>query len=175
MDSPASTDADTNVVIAKLIALAARNGVEDLHANGAFSDRQAPALNRLLRGRVYEFLVATSRSEADGQSGAPSAAALRGAVGRAVDEFAVVEGIDEGTALKLRRAAIRGAVEAFQRTRRVALGRSRDVERDQMAVQWWLQSIPDYWEDPLVSVEFQALLDAYKEDRGAPPNLEQSP
>jgi hypothetical protein len=154
-------------------------------AEGAFSDRQAPALSRLLRGRIYEFLVATGRSEdafvrfvdelADGQEGGRSVAALRGAVGRAVDEFAVVEGIDDRTALKLRRAAIKGAVEAFSTTRRVALGRSRDVERDQMAVQWWLQSIPDYWEDPLVSVEFQALLDTYKEGGGDSPNLEQSP
>lgn len=101
MDSSTSTDADTNVVIAKLIALAARNGVEDLHAKGAFSDRQAPALNRLLRGWIYEFFLATSRSEV--------------AFVRFVDELA--EGQRGGRSV-------------------VALGRSRDVERDQMAVEF---------------------------------------
>lgn len=42
---------------AKLLALGVRNGVEDLHASGAFTDDQAPAFNRLVRDRVYEALA----------------------------------------------------------------------------------------------------------------------
>jgi hypothetical protein len=34
---------------AKVFALGVRNGVEDLHAGGAFDDGQAPLLNRLTR------------------------------------------------------------------------------------------------------------------------------
>lgn len=45
-----------DALAAKVIALAARNGVEDLHADGAFSDKQAPALNRRIRSRIYEVL-----------------------------------------------------------------------------------------------------------------------
>jgi hypothetical protein len=48
----------------KVIALAARNGVEGLHAQGAFSDEQAPALNRRLRGYAYEVLIAIRRLDA---------------------------------------------------------------------------------------------------------------
>jgi hypothetical protein len=42
---------------AKVLALGVRNGVEDLHAAGAFDDAHAPAFNRIARSRIYEALA----------------------------------------------------------------------------------------------------------------------
>jgi hypothetical protein len=167
---------DTDAAVAKMIALAARNGVEDLHAQGVFSDAQAPALNRLLRNHIYEWLLANSLqqvrpndpfaryleelSAGRQHKRGGSTASLRGAVERAVEEFAAAEGLGEATAWKLSRAASKAAVEAYKTTMRLALGRSKDEEHDRFAVNWWLQSVPDYWEEPEVSLSFQALLDA---------------
>jgi hypothetical protein len=50
---------DYDAVLAKVIALAARNGVEDLHAAGAFSNQQAPSLNRRLCDARGHILCAT--------------------------------------------------------------------------------------------------------------------
>jgi hypothetical protein len=167
-------DLDFHAVLAKMIALAARNGIEDLHAAGAFSDRQAPSLNRRIRGRIYELLVATRRNDlsrdddpltkyvddlAQGHRGGRVVAALQGAVARAVDDFAAAEAIDTATATKLRQAAIKGAVEAYKTVNRVSFGKSKDEERDRFAVEFWLRSVPSYWEEPVVSPEFQKLLD----------------
>ena len=175
-DSGALPEREFEVILAKMIALAARNGVEDLHANGAFSDRQAPALNRRIRGRVYELLIATHRRDygrdgdpfgqyiddlAYGHGGGQVTAALQGAVGQAVDDFAAAETIDSTTATKLRKAAIKGAVEAYKTINSVSLGRSKNEEQDRVAVEWWLRSIPCYWEEPEVSPEFQKLLDRH--------------
>lgn len=116
-------DTDNDAVLAKMIALAARNGVEDLHTDGAFSDRQAPSLNRRLRSRVYELLIVTRHRDsskphdpftsylddlAHGYTAGHFTAALQGAVARAVDEFAAAEAIDQNTARQLREAAIKG-------------------------------------------------------------------
>jgi hypothetical protein len=167
-----SIDTDNDAVLAKVIALAARNGVEDLHATGAFSDRQAPPLNRRLRGRVYELLIATRHRDssrrhdpftaymddlAHGYTGSHATAALQGAVARAVDEFAAAEVIDPDTARQLRGAAIKGALVAYKTMNRLSRGRPKD-EHDQQAVQFWLMSIPDYWEEPVLSPEFQEML-----------------
>lgn len=168
----------TNIAIeaatAKMFALAARNGVEDLHVAGAFSDRQAPSLNRRIRGRIYELLIATRRGHsipgnspftkyvddlAEHHNGGRGVAALQGAVARAVDDFAAAEALDAVTATKLRTAAIKGAVEAYKTVNRLNLGRSKNEERDRFAVEFWLRSIPLYWENPEVSPEFQTLLD----------------
>ncbi len=51
-----------------VIAMAARNWMEDLHVTGAFSDAQAPALNRRVRDRTYTVelaLLRTDRSNPD--------------------------------------------------------------------------------------------------------------
>jgi len=175
MFDPGGTGADLDAVIAKMIALAARNGVEDLHAASAFSDQQAPALNRRIRGRIYELLLANrlrdvSRSNdpfskyvddlAEGHKGGHTVAALQGAVSRAVDDFAAAEAIDQDTASKLRKAATKAAAEAWRTLTRVSVNRSKDEEKDQFAVSWWLRSIPDYWEEPEVSPEFEMLLDS---------------
>jgi hypothetical protein len=186
MTSPTANDNSTpgaaapsepafEIPLAKLIALVARNGVKDLHVAGAFSDQQAPGLNRRIRGRVYELLLASHRRNyrwdddplgkyiadlAQGYRGGETVAALQGAVARAVDDFAAAEAIDATTATKLRKAAIKGAVEAYKTVTRLSLGRSKDEERDRFAVDWWLRSVPDYWEKPEVSPEFQKLLDS---------------
>ena len=83
---------------------------------------------------------------------------MRGAVATAVDEFATAEKINRPTAAKLRQAAAKAAAEAFQTIRRLGTGRSRHQERDRFALNWWLGSIPDYWEEPEVSDEFRDLL-----------------
>lgn len=172
-----------DAVLAKAIALSARNSVEDLHVAGAFSDKQAPTLNRQIRGRIYELLLATRRGEpgkrgdaftvyvdelAAGYKGGRAVAALQGAVGRAVDDFAAAEAIDAATATKLRIAAISGAVQAFKTINRLSSGRSKDEEQDRFALAWWLYSVPKYWEEPEVSPEFQKLLDDHEAARPRP-------
>jgi hypothetical protein len=173
-DMAKSIDTDNDAMLAKVIALAARNGLEDLHAAGAFSDRQAPAFNRGIRGRIYELLFATYRRDygwdddpfgkyidelAKGHKGGQVTAALHGTIGQAVEDFADAETIDPATAAKLRKAAIKAAVEGYKTVTRLSLGRSKDEEHDRFAVEFWLRSIPSYWEEPVVSPEFQKLLD----------------
>ncbi len=79
-----------------------------------------------------------------------------------MDDFAAAESIGRTTATKLRKAAIKGAVEACKIVNSVSLGRSKNEERDLLAMEWWLRTIPSYWEDPEVSPEFQKLLDDYE-------------
>lgn len=185
MPEQASTDTDYDAVLAKVIALAARNGVEDLHAAGAFSNQQAPSLNRRLRGRVYELLIATRHRDSNwrhdpftayvddlarGYTGGHATAALQGAVARAVDEFAAAEAIKPDTARQLREAAIKAALTAYQTVNRLSRGRSKDEQRDRSAAEFWLMSIPDYWEEPTLRPEFQAMLDATSQRRHARPS-----
>ncbi len=111
---------DLDGMWAKLIALGARNGAEDLHVAGAFSDRQAPALNRRLRGRIYEVLIALRRLDPDrpddpyrryledlgaGSNLEPTEAAIAGAVTRAIEDYAAAEGADSSTAVALTETA----------------------------------------------------------------------
>lgn len=181
-DSENPSEQDVDAAIAKMIALAARNSVEDLHAGGAFSDQQAPSLNRRIRGRIYELLIARRQGDpsrdddpltqyvddfAQGHSGGRAVAALQGAVAHAVDAFAADEAIDAATATKLRKAAVKGAVEAHNTVTRLSLGRSKDEEHDRFAVEFWLGSIPSYWEEPAVSPAFQKMLDRYEPPGGS--------
>jgi hypothetical protein len=121
---------DVDAMWAKLIALGARNGTEDLHVAGAFSDRQAPALNRSLRGRIYEVLVALRRLDPDqaddpyrrylqdlaaGSNLKPTQAAIAGAVARAVKDYAAAEGADAATAAALTKTAIDTALNYLDR------------------------------------------------------------
>jgi hypothetical protein len=182
MPGQASNDTNYDAVLAKVIALSARNGVEDLHAAGAFSDQQAPSLNRRLRGRVYELLIATRRRDpsrrrdpftayvdnlARGYTGSHATAALQGAIARAVDGFAAAEAIEPDTARQLREAATKAALTAYKTMNRLSRGRSKDEERDRSAAEFWLMSIPDYWEEPTLRPEFQKLLDVSAHDRSA--------
>jgi hypothetical protein len=158
---------------AKTIALAARNGVEDLHAAGAFSDGQAPALNRWLRGHVYEVLMALRRMDArrvddpftaylvdliDDEEEDWLRAALKGAVSNAVREFADPEAIDAETAARLEQAAVDGALEV------VELCYSLDQPDARRRLAFLISSIPGYWEPPQLSRSFSVMF----EDRSAP-------
>ena len=174
IEQPVQIDA---VLLAKIIALTARNGVETLHAEGAFSDRQAPALNRRLRGRIYEFLIALERCDPDSDDEpfirylrelagndyiVPAFAALRALVGRAVDDFAVAEGIDKKVAAALKREAAAGAGLGFKTWLELRHGQAET----QRAIAYWGGMVPDYWEDPVVRPEFSVLL-VGEEDPGA--------
>ncbi len=165
---PSEQDADA--IFAKMIAVAARNGVEDLHTDGAFSDQQAPALNRRVRGRIYEVLIAVRRGDlsrdddlftdylwklAGDHQRDLARAAVQGAVAKAVDEFAGVETIDSDIARQLRQAAIKEALFAFETLLQLHRG-DPEARKD---VAYWLWLVPDYWEEPVVSPEFQTVLD----------------
>jgi hypothetical protein len=120
------------VLAAMAIAMSARNWVEDLHAAGSFSDAQAPGLNRRLRNRAYEVLLALehfdrgpterlagfirSRAELDGQTDheIEPVAALRGAIRKAVRDFARAERLSASKAEKLEEAAVAGATDAYR-------------------------------------------------------------
>jgi hypothetical protein len=159
---------DLEAMWAKLIALGARNGAEDLHVAGAFSDRQAPALNRRLRGRIYEVLIALRRLDPDqpddpyrryledlGADSAlePTEAAIAGAVARAVKDYAASERADAATTAALTETGIGGALNHLD-----ALWQIEDTNM-QRALAFFLSAIPLYWEHPQVSSEFQALLE----------------
>lgn len=167
-EMPSEQDADA--IFAKMIAVAARNGVEDLHTDGAFSDQQAPALNRRVRGRIYEVLIAVRRGDlsrdddlftdylwklAGDHQRDLARAAVQGAVAKAVDEFAGVETIDSDIARQLRQAAIKEALFAFETLLQLHRG-DPEARKD---VAYWLWLVPDYWEEPVVSPEFQTVLD----------------
>jgi hypothetical protein len=111
------------------VAVLARNGVENLHADGAFDDTQSPCLNRLFRQEAYQVMYATRRlDEGNGeefvdylvevsQDGHPDAEddmrlqCLTGAVARAVGEFAEEQDIDERIAGELAEAAQLGVLD----------------------------------------------------------------
>jgi hypothetical protein len=104
---------------AVLAAVLVRNGVEDLHADGAFDDGQAPILNRLVRQEMFQactsaeiggpahddylFEVAEDGHEEAGDDF--RRVCLTGAAARAVWAFAEVEGLDDQTAEALADAA----------------------------------------------------------------------
>lgn len=132
---PESGD-EFSVLAAMTIGMAARNAVETLHASGAFSDKQAPALNRRLRNRAYEILLAVQflaeighddrlaefvadRAALDGQTGEAidPIKAMRGAIRTAVRDFAVAEQLSKATADDLEIAAVEGATDTFKALR----------------------------------------------------------
>jgi len=159
---------DLDAMWAKLIALGARNGAEDLHVAGAFSDRQAPALNRRLRDRIYEVLIGLRRLDPDrpddpyrryledlgaGSDLEPTEAAIAGAVARAVKDYAAAERADASTAAALTETGIDGALNYLD-----GLMHIEDAQV-QRGLAFFLSAVPLYWEPPEVSPEFQALLE----------------
>lgn len=81
---------------------------------------------------------------AEGHDGSLASAALRGAVARAIDDFAAAEAIDKEAARELRSKAVAGALEAYKTMDRLNRGASKDEERDRFAVEFWLRSVPSY-------------------------------
>ncbi len=153
---------------AKTIALAARNAVEDLHAQGAFTDEQAPALNRRLRDHAYEALIAIRWVGRDQDEDAftaclldliddwehdPLRAALRSAITNAVREFADAKGFDAETAMRLEHAAVDGALEVVDLYDRLG---EREA-RWQLA--FLISSIPSYWEPPQLKASLRMMLE----------------
>jgi hypothetical protein len=162
---------------ALVIGMSTRNAVEDLHAAGAFSDRQAPAFNRGIRNRAYEVLLALQalaetgyddrlveflddHAARDGQKGEAidPLAAMRGAIGSAVRDFAQAERVPKATADELETAAVDGATDAFKALR------SLDKPKSMDAVIYLGTSIPSYWELPEVAPERRELFGLFSEN-----------
>lgn len=160
---PASGD-EFSVLAAMTIGMSARNAVEDLHVEGAFSDKQAPTLNRRLRNRAYEVLLAVQalgetghddrlvgflaeQAAHDGKTGdaIKPIAAMRGAIRTAVRDFAEVEHLQKATAEALEATAVQGATDAFQALR------SLDQLESAQQVSYLAGLIPPYWELPEVA------------------------
>lgn len=166
---PESGD-EFSVLAAMTIGMAARNAVENLHAGGSFSDKQAPSLNRRLRNRAYEVLLAVQllaetghddrlaefvadRAALDGQTGEAidPIKALRGAIKAAVRDFADAERLSKATANDLEAAAVEGATEAFK-----ALHSVHKLKSAQQ-VSYLASLIPSYWELPEVAPELRQM------------------
>jgi hypothetical protein len=160
---PESGD-EFSILAAMTVAVSARNAVENLHAAGAFSDKQAPALNRQLRDRAYEVLLALQaladtgyddrlaeflddQAARDGHTGdaVEPLAALRGAIRAAVRDFAEAERVPQATADALETAAVAGATDAFKALR------SLDKQESAEEVSYLAHRIPPYWELPEVA------------------------
>lgn len=104
---------------AVVFAVLVRNGVEDLHADGAFDDSQAPALNRLVRQELFQafasartggpshdnYLVELSEELGDEAEDDFRMRCLMGAAARAIWAFADAENVDDETARDLVTAA----------------------------------------------------------------------
>jgi hypothetical protein len=166
---PESGD-EFSILAAMTIGVSARNAVEDLHTNGAFSDQQAPALNRRLRNRAYEVLLAVQalaetghddqlaefladQAALDGKTTerVEPIAALRGAIRAAVRDFAGAERLDLAIAKKLESAAVGAATDAFKALR------SLDKLESAQEVSYLARLIPPYWELPEVAPELREM------------------
>jgi hypothetical protein len=157
---------DESASLALVFAMAARNAVEDLHVAGAFSDRQAPTLNRLIRSTLFELLLARNEVWRDsaspyrrylagrvneaGESGDDLESVVRAAIVLAIRDYAVAVGLDSSTERALAEAASTGAVDyAVQPL--VTYRRSKS--RQQLA--YLARMIPSYWEPPELSDAFK--------------------
>jgi hypothetical protein len=151
------------VLAAMTIAMSARNWVEDLHVARAFSDAQAPGLNRRLRNRAYEVLLALQlvdrsgaadplagflacQAELDGHRGHGTApdAALRGAIRKAVRDFAEAEQLTASAARELERAAVAGAADTYRCLQTI------DQQTSAMQISYLASLIPRNWELPAI-------------------------
>jgi hypothetical protein len=158
------------VLGAMTIGMSARNTVEDLHVGGAFSDKQAPALNRRLRNRAYEVLLAVQanaetgyddrlvafladRAELDSETGPgiEPIAAMRGAIRAAVRDFAQTEHMPTATAEALETAAVDGATSAFKALQ------SLDELQSAREISYLAWLVPSYWELPEVAPELREM------------------
>ena len=176
MDLEDALARDPDIVHTLVMAHGARNGVENLHAEGVFDNAQAPALNALLRQRIYQWLLAnrySSQSEqlqwlmieptianddvpwayvTDGMDDLdpePSRTALVVTGARAAGEFCDAIGVSGQAREQMMRAAGRGTGETFD-----LIGNSERIDEYALAI----RSIPDYWETPELEPEFEALL-----------------
>lgn len=169
---------DFAAAAALLIGMSTRNAVEDLHAAGAFSDRQALAFNRRIRNRAYEVLLALQalaetgyddrlveflddQAARDGQTRGETIeplTAMRGAIRGAVRDFAKAERLPKTKADELEAAALEGATEAFKALR------SLDKQESMDEIAYMAKSLPPYWELPEVAPERRELFGLFSED-----------
>lgn len=159
---------DIDVLWSKVIAVAARNWMEELHVAGAFSDRQAPALNRAIRNRIYEVLVAwrlcvpahTSNRftiylcdlTTGGDPEWPRSAVSR-AVAQAIHGLAAAEFIEGEAAAELEKTATAGAQSAVD----ALLCFDEQAQRQ---VAHLISMIPDYWEAPQIGPDFRTVFES---------------
>jgi hypothetical protein len=159
-----SDDGDLHVrQTAKLFALAVRNGVEDLHAEGAFDDREASRLNSAIRGRIYEALLAIDAAGSGDEARAdaatdwliahadlsvedPLCGALPQAAERGIREFGASAGKSPGTVEAMVAAGRSELLEAIAMYGRTVMG--DEVAGRELGV--LLAMVPDYWEEPKV-------------------------
>jgi hypothetical protein len=152
---------------AKLFALAVRNGVEDLHAAGAFDDEEAPLLNRAIRDRIYEALLAIDAAGSEDEARADVATVwliayadlstedpLRGALPQAVErglrEFGACAGKPPETVEAMVAAGMDELLKAISLYGR-ALGGDEVSGRELGLL---LAMVPGYWEEPEVRPGF---------------------
>lgn len=171
------SDAEYDRFVSKLFALGARNGVEHLHAAGAFDDSEAPLLNRLLRQHVYQALLALRHLDPNRDHDPmaayllelaadeiyqddPYRAVMPGAVAVAIGEFAAEVGLGEELAADLEQAAAEGCLEHVE-----LLARAAENEEARPLLGIAAAMLPSYWEDPDVSDDFQRLLEAARHPR----------
>jgi hypothetical protein len=152
------------------IGMSARNWIEDLHVQGVFSNKQAPALNRRLRNRAYEVLLAVQflgetghddrlaefvadRAALDGQTGEAidPTRAMRGAIRIAVRDFARAEHLPAAQAKELEEAAVVGAADAFRCWQTI------EEPHSIRQVSYLAVCIPSYWELPEVAPDLREM------------------
>lgn len=152
----------------------------DLHAGGAFTDDDAPVLNRSIRNALFEAWTAdNSLSAADAPVGPQLRAwyedqdhpelgdptgtefgnVLASVCRRAVLDVMHTRGADTAEAEELADVATRGVCESYNSWLDV-VGTDNPSPEALFAFSFNLASIPDYWEPAELSTEFQELLEA---------------
>jgi hypothetical protein len=153
-----------------LFGTGVRNGVEELHSEGAFDDVQAPQLNGLVRAHIYEALVALDLAGTDGISGNaaqdwlyengdlsledPLEGVLPQAVVRAIDFFCDSCDASSKVSAELIAAGTAGLRETLELLRRA---QSEDTKAE-TELGFLMMMIPSYWEEPELSPGFRERL-----------------
>lgn len=169
---------DPLVLMTMYYAVGARHGLQRLHEQGAFTDEEAPALNRALRTWIFSLLTLLHLSEFDDEGTAHDLllrlagdtgdddlmgqmmeadhlyqVTLPRACAQAVREFCEGTGKDETVQAALADAAGREARQFVDWSMASVDGDQKAADR----VAIGLQLIPDYWERPELLDEVSAL------------------
>lgn len=164
--------------LAAYLATGARNGVEDLHASGAFTDAEAPTFNRAMRQALYEAWVALRESANEQRANAQSFVdvcweileeldedeitddsmedVLAAACHRAARQFMEDKGAAEADALEFADAAMEEMRSYYRVWDSVVSGVAGDEEA--RLFDFAVGLIASYWEPAQLSDGFAALL-----------------
>jgi hypothetical protein len=175
LDQEFDLDLSQQRYMAKMLALGVRNGLEDLHCDGAFSDSEAPRLNRAVRNRIFEVLAAVAIGYSQDEEGKAATAfdwlftsyptsedgdiyfgIAPFAVERAIEEFAKETTTPTAMPDRMTEVGRKALIETADMFRRFG----RDGEADEEAsfgVRWMDMSLPSYWKEPVPGAD---LLDA---------------